>query len=214
MSPPQNTDWKESWRDDHLHWVCGFANAEGGLEIGRNDAGAVVGLSDAPKLLGEHPSAPHNPIVAGAFFRRGDIETWGRGIRRIFEACRAAGEPEPRLRSLANDLWLEFPFAPEYLSAVGAAETKLTHNVSGEVTPEVTPEVACLLLVVSGEHTRRELQSTLKLRDDDHMREAYLLPALAAGVLEMTIPAKPNSRLQKYRLTAAGKRLATRPPAP
>ncbi len=30
--------WKESWRDDLLRWVCGFANAEGGrLEIGRND---------------------------------------------------------------------------------------------------------------------------------------------------------------------------------
>ncbi len=70
-------------------------------------------------LLGEHPSAPHNPVIAGAFFRRGDIETWGRGIRRIFEACRVAREPDPHLRSLANDLWLEFPFAPEYLTAVG-----------------------------------------------------------------------------------------------
>ncbi len=34
----QHTEWKESWRDDLLRWVCGFANAEGGrLEIGRND---------------------------------------------------------------------------------------------------------------------------------------------------------------------------------
>ena len=157
-------------------------------------------------LLGEHPSAPHNPSVAGAFFRRGDIETWGRGIRRIFEACRAVGEPAPLLRSLANDLWVEFPFAPDYLAAVGALETKSP----SEVTPEVTPEVGRLLSVVSGELSRRELQSRLGLRDDDHMRVAYLLPALAAGVFERTIPDKPNSRLQKYRLTAVGRQLVSR----
>ncbi|MGQ0524737.1 MAG: Fic family protein, partial [Betaproteobacteria bacterium] len=44
----------------------------------------------------------------------------------------------------------------------------------------------------------------LGLRDDEHFRKAYLLPALEAGWVEMTIPDKPNSRLQKYRLTAAG----------
>ena len=30
MKENQNTEWKESWRDDYLRWVCGFANAEGG----------------------------------------------------------------------------------------------------------------------------------------------------------------------------------------
>lgn len=59
-------------------------------------------------------------------------------------------------------------------------------------------------------HTRRELQATLELRDDDHMREAYLLPALATGALGMTIPDKPKSRLPKYRLTAIGQHLAAR----
>lgn len=157
-------------------------------------------------LLGENPSASRNPVFADAFFRRGDIEMWGRGICRIFEACRSAGEPDPRLRSLANDLWLQFPFAADYLAADGAAETK--------TTPEVTPEVARLLFIVSGEHTRRELQAALGLRDDDHMREGYLLPALTAGLLGMIIPDKPKSRLQKYRLIAAGKRPAAQLRAP
>jgi len=41
-----------NWRDEYLRWVCGFANAEGGtLVIGKNDAGDVVGLRDAKKLL-------------------------------------------------------------------------------------------------------------------------------------------------------------------
>jgi hypothetical protein len=38
----------------------------------------------------------------------------------------------------------------------------------------------------------------------EHFRESYLVPALAAGYLEMTIPDKPKSSRQKYRLTPAG----------
>jgi len=53
----QKIEWKESWRDEHLKWICGFANAQGGvLEIGRNDKGEIVGLSDAKKLLEELPN--------------------------------------------------------------------------------------------------------------------------------------------------------------
>ena len=58
--------------------------------------------------------------------------------------------------------------------------------------------------MISGEQSRRELQEALGLRDDDHMRTSYILPALADGWIEMTIPHKPNSRLQKYRLTPKG----------
>ena len=48
----QNIEWKASWRDEYLEWVCGFANAQGGvIEIGRNDKGEIVGLTDAAKLL-------------------------------------------------------------------------------------------------------------------------------------------------------------------
>ena len=38
MNENQNIEWKRSWRDEYLKWICGFANAQGGvLEIGRND---------------------------------------------------------------------------------------------------------------------------------------------------------------------------------
>jgi len=53
----QNVEWKESWRDEYLKWICGFANAQGGrLEIGRNDKGALVKLSNAKRLLEELPN--------------------------------------------------------------------------------------------------------------------------------------------------------------
>ena len=56
MKESQHTEWKETWRDDCLKWICGFANAEGGvLVIGRNDKGVAVGLTNAAKLLQEFP---------------------------------------------------------------------------------------------------------------------------------------------------------------
>ena len=57
MKEHQHIEWKESWRDEYLKWVCGFANAEGGvLVIGRNDKGVVVGVADAHRLLTAIPN--------------------------------------------------------------------------------------------------------------------------------------------------------------
>ncbi len=55
--------------------------------------------------------------------------------------------------------------------------------------------------------TRQQLQTALKLKNDEHFRKSYLLPALEAGLIEMTIPDKPRSSKQKYRLTMAGQAL-------
>ena len=47
MSPKeaQSIEWKESWRDEYIRWVCGFANAQGGiLVICKNDKGKVIGV--------------------------------------------------------------------------------------------------------------------------------------------------------------------------
>ncbi len=73
-----------------------------------------------------------------------------------------------------------------------------------EVALEVTPEVR-LLSSFSGEMTRQQLKTVLGLKDDEHFRKAYLLPALEAGLIEMTIPEKPRSSKQKYRLTDEGR---------
>jgi hypothetical protein len=52
--------------------------------------------------------------------------------------------------------------------------------------------------------TREQLRDALGLRDDKHFREAFLNPAIEAGLVEMTIPDKPRSSRQKYRRTAKG----------
>ncbi len=57
MTESQNTEYKESWRDEYLKWVCGFANAQGGtIYIGVDDAGNVVGVQNIKKLLEDIPN--------------------------------------------------------------------------------------------------------------------------------------------------------------
>jgi ATP-dependent DNA helicase RecG len=57
MSESQNIEYKSTWRDEYLKWICGFANANGGtIFIGKDDKGNVVGIADAKKLLEEIPN--------------------------------------------------------------------------------------------------------------------------------------------------------------
>lgn len=73
--------------------------------------------------------------------------------------------------------------------------------------PQVTPQVGELLRVMKGEMSREAPQTALDLLDRKSFRERYLKPALEEGWIEMTLPGKPNSRLQKYRLTGKGERM-------
>ncbi len=52
MPEQHNIEYKQSWHDDYLKWVCGFANASGGvIYIGKEDSGAVRHLEDFKALM-------------------------------------------------------------------------------------------------------------------------------------------------------------------
>lgn len=75
-----------------------------------------------------------------------------------------------------------------------------------QVKPQVNPQVGRLLSVLDDDMPLKEILAALSLKDRKSLRERYLLPALESGLIEMTVPDKPNSRLQKYRLTAKGRK--------
>jgi ATP-dependent DNA helicase RecG len=57
MPESQNIEYKESWRDEYLKWICGFANAKGGtIYIGKDDSGNIVGIANAKKLMEDIPN--------------------------------------------------------------------------------------------------------------------------------------------------------------
>jgi|CXWL01.1.fsa_nt_gi ATP-dependent DNA helicase RecG len=142
MKESQNTEFKRLWKDEYLKWICGFANAEGGvLVIGRDDAG-------------KHASKPFNPDVANAFFRAGLIELWGRGIERINQACLDGGFPVPEWKLETGGVWTIFRFSVSYLQA------------AQETTQETTQEKIVRLLKAEPSMTRQELAQQLDISAD------------------------------------------------
>jgi hypothetical protein len=76
-----------------------------------------------------------------------------------------------------------------------------------QLTSEVIPEVMNMLKMIKGEITRNEIMTILGLKDEKHFREHYMQTVINAHFMEMTIPDKPRSKNQKYRLTAIGQNL-------
>ena len=185
----------------HRDWFIDGANVF--VEI-YTDRVEVVSPGSLPRGLSladlGSKSVRRNPLIADLLHRIDFIEKAGTGIRRIRNETRAQGCPEPEFE--ANG-FVTVTFRPN--PAVRAeAEEYPAVRVTTEVTGEVTGEVR-LLQVIAGEMTRQHLQEALGLKHEDHFRKAYLSPALQAGLIEMTIPDKPRSRNQRYRLTPAGR---------
>ena len=88
---------------------------------------------------------------------------------------------------------------------------QVTLQVEAQVTDEVTGEVFRLLnILVKSSSTRTEIQSVLELKSQANFRERYLEPALKMALIEKTMPNKPTSRLQQYRITEKGRTVLAR----
>jgi ATP-dependent DNA helicase RecG len=145
------------------------------------------------KLLQPHDSRPSNPDVANTFFRAGLIEAWGRGYEKIRDACHEAGAPAPEV---------EFDGGVRLLWQRRIPDDTVS---SSQVESPVESQVLAALL--TGPLGKTELARALgRNRPSGQLHEA-VRRLVQRGAITPTIPEKPNSRLQKYRLTAAGKRL-------
>jgi ATP-dependent DNA helicase RecG len=133
-----------------------------------------------------------NPRIVVAFRRLALCEQAGTGMRMMKTQWQTLSHPEPGYTNDRSRKAFEFCLPLK------------TESKTGQVAGEVTGEVRRLLTCFRGEMTRRELQNALQLRGEENFRQKYLMPALAGGG-EMTVPDKPKSRLQKYRLTEKGK---------
>jgi ATP-dependent DNA helicase RecG len=89
----------------------------------------------AENLLVKHASRPFNPNIANVFYLAGFIESWGRGIEKICEACKADDLPVPEFTVNPSDIMVKFT-APEDRVVHGPG--KVNDGVTDRVTDEVT----------------------------------------------------------------------------
>lgn len=175
-------------------------------------------------LLDPGEKEVRNPKIVGAMRRIVLCEQAGTGIRMMNGLWKQNGHPEPTYLNDRSRKAFEF-YLPGLDVDLGGTSSLMraligrdiagqvtgTAQVTGEVTVEVAGEVADdvakMLTHLQGSMTRSAIQKSLELKGQANFRERYLLPALSAGLIEMTIPEKPKSRLQKYRLTEKGKRV-------
>jgi len=123
----------------------------------------------------------------------------GTGLRIMRREWQALGHAQPTHRNDRANKAFEI-FLPDTVSRVA-------WMAGQEQIDLVTPEVQRLLQTLHGTMNRRELMRALGLKDEKHFRQQYQQAAVALGLIEITLPDKPRSRLQRYRLTETGQYL-------
>lgn len=149
MKEHQHTEWKETWRDEYLRWICGFANAEGGvLVIGRNDQGVSVGAPNADKLLQDLPNKVRD--VLGIMVAVNLVKEGGKDLIEIrVEPYRSPISYKGEYHYRMAGLMPTFRANPEHLikAGEGAESTpempgKTAQEMSGEMSGEIVDLIA------------------------------------------------------------------------
>ena len=102
----------------------------------------------------------------------------------------------------ANDSGVFIEFTLSALFEIIAEQAK--HQVKHQVDLTDT-QIAVLKSLGNKTFSRKEIFAAIEMNGDSRSFKRHIEPLLDAGLIEMTVPDKPNSRLQKYRLTDSGK---------
>ncbi len=178
--------------------------------------GLPAGMTEADLGI---KSIPRNPLLFGILHRMEAVERIGSGIRRIRDLCREHGVAEPLIE--VADSWVTTMFqrptsevetrtgrkqeSGKSQARVGQEPAPGRHQVGTKSAPS-RHQVQILRNCLS-EKAIGTLMASVSRKDRTKFRNQVLKPLLEAGWLEMTIPDKPTSSKQKYRVTSKGRQL-------
>ena len=165
------------------------------------------------KLRHPHGSVPGNPLLAEPLYLTKYIERMGTGTGDMIRLCREAGLAEPEF-SLTDGFVTTIRRKPElaFLAVGGVLQPEspsdshtpdfFTGTKSGPSRDQVIVLSKCL-----AESDILLLMASVGRSNRTKFRDQVLNPLLKDGLLTMTVPDKPRSSQQKYRLTEKGKTL-------
>ena len=145
------------------------------------------------QLRDTHPSVPNNRLLARSLYLTRYIEEMGTGTLDMIHRCSDAGLPEPEFTDSSGfktTIWRGKP--PEQI----------------QVQPESLPgdlKSRVLNLLADGPMSRSELSKKLGQKKPTGHLYNVVRDLLDEQMIEYTLPEKPRSRLQKYRLTDKGR---------
>lgn len=148
-----------------------------------------------------------NPVIAGALKILGYVNMFNRGIPRVKNLMRANGNPDPVF--VVDQITHFNVIVPQSHDAsgtksgpsrdqVGIKSVSSLQDLADKIKVSVN-EIDKILGYCQKEHSMNEIMAYLGYASRTKFSRKYVKPLIDAGLLVLTIPDKPNSRLQKYR---------------
>ena len=163
-------------------------------------------------IKSSHASYPYNPLIAEVLFKASFLESWGSGVSRMVDACNAQGVPEPEYEVAGGFVRIVFRRAMGKTTGTIVESSlegmELAWSWQG-VGKELGVDYSILERIgrfCQEARSLSEIAEHLGFGDRYKMKKKYIDPILGKYI-EMTIPETPNSKLQQYILTEAGRNL-------
>lgn len=146
-----------------------------------------------------HRSYPQNPIIAEALFKTAFLESWGTGVKRMIDACKKAGLPEPEYGTDGLFVWITFkrPNLDTNLDSRSVTNSD-SRSVTNSVTLLLTDRQKEVLRYCMIERSSREILEHINVTYQFKNIKRFINELVDTGLLERTIPDSPNHPKQKY----------------
>ncbi len=169
-----------------------------------------------------HSSHPYNPLISDVLYMSAFLESWGSGVGRMIDACRAQGIPEPVYEEYGGVVKIVFKKKAGLLNDQVESPSSLIEDASGhqivgklslsshQVVTKLSlsiPLLESLLAKMVEPMSAKQMREFCGQKDATYFKTNVIDVLIGEGLVAMTQPNSPKSPNQKYYLTEEGKSL-------